>query len=55
MASKRKPWAPIIRGGGTGRFTPEQIEAAVRKVKEERERKAAGAADKRSKERNDAE
>jgi hypothetical protein len=54
MASKKKPWAPIIIGGGTGRFTPEQIHAAVRKVKEERERKAARAAAKRSKERNDA-
>ncbi|HEU4454208.1 MAG TPA: hypothetical protein VFR81_14165 [Longimicrobium sp.] len=39
--SAKKPYAPIIVGGGSGRFTPEQIEAAVRAVREKRERKAA--------------
>jgi hypothetical protein len=54
MASKKKPYAPIIMGGGSGRFTPEQVDAAVRAVREERERKAARSVDERSKEPNDA-
>jgi len=41
MSTKKKPYAPVIMGGGSGRFTPEQIEAAVRAVREKRERKAA--------------
>ena len=41
MPTKKKPWPTIITGGGTGRFTEEQIRAAVRAVKEESERKAA--------------
>lgn len=55
MASKKKPYAPIITGGGSGRFTPEQVDAAVRAVREERERKTARRDDRRSKEPNDAE
>jgi hypothetical protein len=41
MSTRKKPYAPIIMGGGSGRFTPEQVEAAVRAVREKRERKAA--------------
>lgn len=48
MATKKKPWPTIITGGGTGRFTPEQIREAVRTVKEKSERKAAGLAGKRT-------
>jgi hypothetical protein len=41
MPSTKKPWRTVLVGGGSGRFTPEQIRAAVRAVKEKNERKAA--------------
>jgi len=45
VASK-KPWRTVIVPEETGRFTHEQIKAAITKVKEERERKAAAKAGK---------
>ena len=44
MAKAKKPWRTIIFSEDTGRFTREQIRAAVRAVREENERKAASAA-----------
>jgi hypothetical protein len=43
MPSKKKPWRTVIVGGDTGRFTWDEIHAAVRAVREARERNAAKA------------
>ncbi|HEU4456324.1 MAG TPA: hypothetical protein VFR81_24875 [Longimicrobium sp.] len=37
----QKPWAPVLLGESTGRFTREQIRDAVLSVKAEREAAAA--------------
>lgn len=44
MPSTKKPWRTLIVAGDTGRFTWDQIHAAVRAVREDKERKAASAA-----------
>ena len=44
MAKAKKRYPPLIRPENTGRFTWEQLDAAVLKVMQETERKAARAA-----------
>jgi hypothetical protein len=44
MPSKKTSWPTIIRAGDTGRFTWEQIDAAVKRVVARREAREAKAA-----------
>lgn len=43
MAKKKLPWRTVIHPASSGRFTEEQIRAAVRTVKERNEKRAARA------------